>query len=153
MAGMPAGERGSLMKKDKSEFKVNPYKAGKNLFDPKWTGITIQQAEMKNSTSKSNEDIYKWLQRDSNPQPLKFVNEHSTIWPNWPNEWAELWVLICTVHFDWRWKSQSWTQVSFDKSVEDRKKLSARINNDTLIQTMHKYNPITHKRWHKKNTN
>ena len=27
-----------------------------------------------------------------------FVNEHSTIWPNWPNAWAVLWVLICTVH-------------------------------------------------------
>ena len=26
------------------------------------------------------------------------VNEHSTIWPNWPNDWAMLWVLISTVH-------------------------------------------------------
>ena len=26
------------------------------------------------------------------------VNEHSTISPNWPNDWAVLWVLICTVH-------------------------------------------------------
>ena len=25
-------------------------------------------------------------------------NAHSTIWPNWPNDWAVLWVLICTVH-------------------------------------------------------
>ena len=30
-----------------------------------------------------------------NPQ---FVNEHSTICPNWPNDWAVFWVLICTVH-------------------------------------------------------
>ena len=27
-----------------------------------------------------------------------FINEHSTIWPNWPNDWAVFWVLICTVH-------------------------------------------------------
>ena len=32
------------------------------------------------------------------PTTTYFVNEHSTIWPNWPNEWALLWVLICTVH-------------------------------------------------------
>ena len=29
----------------------------------------------------------------------KFVNENSTSYPNWPNDWAMLWVLICTVHF------------------------------------------------------
>ena len=27
-----------------------------------------------------------------------FVNKHSTILRNWPNDWAVLWVLICTVH-------------------------------------------------------
>ena len=27
-----------------------------------------------------------------------FVDEHSTIWPNWPNDWSVSWVLICTVH-------------------------------------------------------
>ena len=32
------------------------------------------------------------------PTPTSFVNEHSTIWPNSPNSWAELQVLICTVH-------------------------------------------------------
>ena len=26
------------------------------------------------------------------------LNKHSTIWPNWPNDWAVFWVLICTVH-------------------------------------------------------
>ena len=26
------------------------------------------------------------------------MNEHSTIWPNWKIDWAELWVLICRVH-------------------------------------------------------
>ena len=26
------------------------------------------------------------------------VNAKSTIWPNWTNDWAMLWVLICTVH-------------------------------------------------------
>ena len=26
-----------------------------------------------------------------------FINEHSTIWPNWPNHWAVFWLLICTV--------------------------------------------------------
>ena len=32
------------------------------------------------------------------PQTTKFVNEHSTIWPKWPNDWALFWVLICTMH-------------------------------------------------------
>ena len=32
------------------------------------------------------------------PTTTYFVNEHSTIRPNWPNDWAVLWVLICTVH-------------------------------------------------------
>ena len=27
-----------------------------------------------------------------------FLNEHSTMWLNWPNDWAVFWVLICTVH-------------------------------------------------------
>ena len=26
------------------------------------------------------------------------VNEYLTIKPNWPNDWAVLWVLICTMH-------------------------------------------------------
>ena len=28
-----------------------------------------------------------------------FINEHSTIWPNCPNDWAAFWLLICTVQF------------------------------------------------------
>ena len=32
------------------------------------------------------------------PTITYLVNEHSTILPNWPNDWAVLWVLICTVH-------------------------------------------------------
>ena len=32
------------------------------------------------------------------PRTTKFVNEHSTIWPKWPNDWALFWVLICTMH-------------------------------------------------------
>ena len=28
----------------------------------------------------------------------QFLNEHSTIWPVWPNGWAVFWVLICMVH-------------------------------------------------------
>ena len=32
------------------------------------------------------------------PTTTYFINEHSTIWPNWPNDWAVLWVLICTAH-------------------------------------------------------
>ena len=32
------------------------------------------------------------------PTTTYFVNEHSTIWPNWPNDWAVLWVLTCMVH-------------------------------------------------------
>ena len=27
-----------------------------------------------------------------------FLNEHSTIWRNWPKDWAVFWVVICTVH-------------------------------------------------------
>ena len=27
-----------------------------------------------------------------------FLNEHSTIWPNWPDDWAVFRVLICSVH-------------------------------------------------------
>ena len=27
-----------------------------------------------------------------------FLNEHSTIWTNWPNDLAVFWVLTCTVH-------------------------------------------------------
>ena len=33
------------------------------------------------------------------PKTTKFLNEHSTIWSNWPNAWAVFWVLFCTVHF------------------------------------------------------
>ena len=34
------------------------------------------------------------------PRTTYFLNEHSTIWPNWPNDWAVPWVLICTVHLN-----------------------------------------------------
>ena len=58
--------------------------------------------------------LVKWLRKNSllwkketlaqvtatglEPRTAYFVNEHSTIWPNWPNDWAVFWVLICTVH-------------------------------------------------------
>ena len=32
------------------------------------------------------------------PRTTFFVNKHSTFWPNWPNDWDELWILICAVH-------------------------------------------------------
>ena len=32
------------------------------------------------------------------PTTTYFPKEHWTIYPNWPNDWAVLWVLICTVH-------------------------------------------------------
>ena len=32
------------------------------------------------------------------PIITQFINKHSTTYPNWPNDWAVLWVLICTVH-------------------------------------------------------
>ena len=32
------------------------------------------------------------------PRTSQFVNEHSTIWQNWPNDWALFWVVICMVH-------------------------------------------------------
>ena len=31
------------------------------------------------------------------PRTTSFLNEQSTIWPNWPNDPAVFWVLICTV--------------------------------------------------------
>ena len=34
------------------------------------------------------------------PATTYFVNEHSTMWPNWPNHWAVLWVLIRTLHLN-----------------------------------------------------
>ena len=45
-------------------------------------------------------NLLKWLQLDSNPEPLSLqMNTRPlTIWPNWPNDWAVFWVLICTVH-------------------------------------------------------
>ena len=42
---------------------------------------------------------FTWLQRHSNPQTLCFINKHSTILPNSPNDWAVLWVLIFMVHW------------------------------------------------------
>ena len=43
-----------------------------------------------------------------------FVNEHSTNWPNRPNDWAELWVLIymvdwtiCLYHVTYAFQSES----------------------------------------------
>ena len=41
-----------------------------------------------------------WSLSDYNWTPTQttlFVNEHTTIWPNWPYDWAVFWVLICTV--------------------------------------------------------
>ena len=32
------------------------------------------------------------------PTTTYFVNEHSTTWLNWPNDWAKLWILIGTMH-------------------------------------------------------
>ena len=32
------------------------------------------------------------------PRATSLVNEHSTIWPNWPNDWSMFWMIICTVH-------------------------------------------------------
>ena len=33
------------------------------------------------------------------PKPIttEFLNVHSTVWTNWPNDWTVLWVVICTV--------------------------------------------------------
>ena len=33
------------------------------------------------------------------PTTTLYLQEDSTIYPNLPNDWAVLWVLICTVHF------------------------------------------------------
>ena len=37
-----------------------------------------------------------WLE----PRTTYFLNEHSTIRPNWPNHWALFWVLISMVDFN-----------------------------------------------------
>ena len=34
------------------------------------------------------------------PRTTEFVNEHWTIWPNWANNTAAFWVLICTVNLN-----------------------------------------------------
>ena len=36
------------------------------------------------------------MQLDSNPELLSLKTNITTIWPNWPNDWAMFWVLICT---------------------------------------------------------
>ena len=36
-----------------------------------------------------------WLK----PRTTQLLNDHSTIWPNRPNDRVLFWVLICTVHF------------------------------------------------------
>ena len=41
---------------------------------------------------------FNWLQLDSNQNHLVHKQKHSTIWPNWPNDWAVCWILICQVH-------------------------------------------------------
>ena len=33
------------------------------------------------------------------PTTTYFVNEHLTIWPNWPKDWALLWEIFCTLHW------------------------------------------------------
>ena len=38
---------------------------------------------------------FKWQQQDSNPQLLTTTYNHN---PNWPNDWASLWVLTCSTH-------------------------------------------------------
>ena len=38
--------------------------------------------------------IETWLEPSAN----KFVNEHATIYPNWPNNWVVFWILTCMVH-------------------------------------------------------
>ena len=54
---------------------------------------------VKELLARSRCQIWSWSDcnwtRTQNPQ---FVNEHSTICPNWPNDWAVFWVIICTVH-------------------------------------------------------
>ena len=54
---------------------------------------------VKKLLARRNREI--WSLSDCNwnqTQNPQFVNEHSTICPNWPNDWAVFWVLICTVH-------------------------------------------------------
>ena len=40
---------------------------------------------------------FKWLQLDSNPEPLSSSWNAQPFGQNWPNDWAVFWVLICTV--------------------------------------------------------
>ena len=58
------------------------------------------------------------------PRTTLFVNEHSTIWTNWPNEWAVFWVLICTVdltacpcHVTYALQSESTLYNCFEQGV------------------------------------
>ena len=60
------------------------------------TGVLIQWLVKRVQISRKW--IHEVTETGLEPRTTSFLNEHSTIWPNWPNDGAVFWVLICTMH-------------------------------------------------------
>ena len=69
----------------RTHFRVNPH----SIFSWMWSNYFLE-------TGAISEVLV--TPTGLEPTTIYFVNEHSTIWLNWPNNWAELWVLICPVY-------------------------------------------------------
>ena len=70
----------------RTRFRVNPHSI------VVWTSRNF----LLNPSAKSEAEV---IATGHEPRTTQFFNEHSAIWPNWPNDRAVFWVLICTVYF------------------------------------------------------
>ena len=85
----------------RTRFRVNPYSI---------VGWMSRNPLLEAGKKSAGEVIATGLE----PRTALFLKEHSTIWPNWPNDRAVCWVLICTVHLTvcschvkWAFQSES----------------------------------------------
>ena len=69
----------------RTRFRVNPH----SIF-----ALMSRNSLLEAGAKCEGEVTATWLE----PTTTLFLNEHSTIWSKWPNNWAVFWVLICTVH-------------------------------------------------------
>ena len=69
----------------RTPFRVNPH----SIF-----ALMSRNSLLEAGAKSEGEVTATWLK----PTTTLFLNEHSTIWSNWPNDWAVFWVPICTVH-------------------------------------------------------
>ena len=69
----------------RTPFRVNPH----SIFT-----LMSRNSLLETGAKCQGEVTATWLK----PTTTLFLNEHSTIWSNWPNDWAVFWVLICKVH-------------------------------------------------------